>query len=98
AKNYARALFGVAQTRGRIDEIADDLQAVDSAFQQDKMLAFFSNPRINMEDKLELIDSLSTVISEEIINLLKLLLKRDRQKELQAIGREYVSFANEARG
>src|SRR5699024_5896213 len=96
-KRYARALFDVANKRNRVDVIEDDLNTVVPVFETEGFQSFLQNPRIPIQEKRDLIHSFSTSVSQETMNLLKLLMDHGREQNLKEITKEYIKVANKVR-
>ena len=84
---YARALRDIAIERGKIDEIAGELEALDQAFHGDRtLLVFFESPKIPRHEKKSVLEkTLTGKVSEEVLNLLKILIDRSRQSVFDQI-------------
>lgn len=84
---YARALRDIAIERGKIDEIAEELESLEQALYGDKSLrVFFESPKIPRPEKKSVLEkTLSGKVSAEVLNLLKILVDRGRQGLLDQI-------------
>jgi F-type H+-transporting ATPase subunit delta len=100
AKRYARALFEVANERGKIDQIEAELKAVVEAVKQNAELSkILLHPHIAADAKKSLVNELFQAhVGEETQNLLGLLIENGRESSLADILHAYVQLANEARG
>lgn len=100
ARRYADALFEVAQEHGWLDELEKDLDTCAALFgEHEQLQMLFSHPRFSSSDKKQVLAAvLGEAVKKQTMNLLKLLIDRDRFDLLDEIREEYVRFANEARG
>jgi F-type H+-transporting ATPase subunit delta len=100
AKRYARAVFEVAQERGLVDQIEQDLVLVSNAVLENKGISkILNHPQVSKESKKDLVSQIfQNAVSAETLNFLHLLLDNDRQNLLSSIVRFYTAIANEARG
>lgn len=100
AKRYAGALFEVAKGRGSIDQVEKDLQTVSSVVSGHQDLkVVLSHPQIGREDKKALLENIfKSEVSQEVLNLLKVLVDRSREDILNDLKEQYTAIANEHRG
>ena len=78
---YARALMEVGQAKGKVDEFFEELEALQAhVFSQREFRVFFQSPKIPRPDKKAALDkALQGKVSEEVMNLLRILIDRGRQ-------------------
>lgn len=100
AGRYAGALFEVAKERHLIDEFEAELEVVSQVVSGHKDLKrVINHPQINREDKKALLEKVfKNDVSKEVLNLLKVLVDRDREQVLDELKDEYTTIANEYRG
>lgn len=99
AKRYAEALFQLATEKNIADELISELGTVKEVFEKDqKLVDFLSHPRINLQDKKQLIDEAFKSSNQVLLNTLKLLVERHRLSEVVAIINHYKHLYNEANG
>jgi ATP synthase F1 delta subunit len=90
AQVYARALFEVAQERGNVDEVREQLGDVADAVEADRNLAtFFFSPYFSTEEKKEGLHKAVQGADESVMNFLELLLEKHRMPVIHRIRREY---------
>ncbi|WP_141603666.1 F0F1 ATP synthase subunit delta [Terrilactibacillus laevilacticus] len=100
SKRYASALFEVAKENGKIDAFEDELVLINSTISENSELnKVINHPQIVREDKKTLVTSVfKEDISQEILNLLYVLIDRDRESIIADCLKEYQVLANEERG
>lgn len=100
AKRYAKAIYEVAKEQDRLGQVEEELTAVRQAIRDSEELRrVIEHPRTSASDKKALFDKLfKDRLSTEVRNFLCLLVDQKREDELEAIVREYVLLANDARG
>jgi F-type H+-transporting ATPase subunit delta len=101
AKRYASALFEVVQEKGlSIDKVETELQTVNQIVAGHKDLKVVLNhPQIGREDKKALLEGIfKNEVSQEVLNLLKVLVDGGREGVLEDLKEQYIAIANEHRG
>ncbi|MDD9271969.1 F0F1 ATP synthase subunit delta [Paenibacillus sp. GCM10023248] len=100
AKRYARALFEVAQGKGIIAQVEEELKSVASAIRDNADLQkFLNHPNIGATVKTDLLKQIfEGKVSEPVWNTLLVLIDKGRQAILSALVSDYVKIANEALG
>jgi F-type H+-transporting ATPase subunit delta len=99
ARRYATAVFNLAQERGKIDRVGDDLNAIAAVLPDNsKAHAFFVAPVIDRPDKERLLRGvLESAIDEISLHTLLLLVRKRRESLLHAIVTEYAKLRLAAR-
>lgn len=99
AKEYAGALFSLAEESGRTDIILADVKACAEAMRKNPEYAVLTDtPAISVPEKLSLIDRAFNSVDETVRNLLKILCEKHSVHKFTAIESEFISLYNEARG
>ncbi|MFD0695498.1 F0F1 ATP synthase subunit delta [Paenibacillus sp. GCM10027628] len=100
AKRYARALFEVAQAKGLIAQVEEELKSVASAIRDNADLQkFLNHPNIGTSVKTDLLKQIfEGKVSEPVWNTLLVLIDKGRQSIISALVSVYVKIANEALG
>src|SRR5215207_1581656 len=90
ARVYAEALFGVAEDKGKLDEIHDQLGEVADAIAENRDLqVFFFSPYFASAEKREGIARVVSGAEPELVNFLELLAEKHRMPVLFRIRRRF---------
>jgi F-type H+-transporting ATPase subunit delta len=96
AQVYARSLFEVAREHGRLDEVREQLGAVDDALREQRELAlFFFSPYFSTEEKRDGLERAVEGADPELMNFLALLLENHRMPAIHRIRRRYDALWRE---
>ena len=97
---YGEALFGAAGDAGRIDEIYEEILSLRDAFREnDDLLKIMNHPKISKEEKTQIIHRICEgKVSGEIEGLFRIIIEKDRQKEIPAVMDYYIRRVKEYRG
>lgn len=99
ARRYGVALFELAQQKGQVDIIQQDLLEVKKVFQANGELEqLLDNPKLTMTKKKELLANLFKEANQLIQNTLFIMLEKNRLAEIVNTVDEFVAYANEAAG
>lgn len=98
ARRYAEAAFDVAGRDGDADRWVQELEEVASAIQRPEVAAFFQNPDVSMDQKMNSLEGLFGHVRPHALNLLRILILRQRVHLLPTIVREFVAVKREAEG
>src|SRR5699024_12146855 len=97
AKRYADALFQLANEKNNVDTVNEQLKVVQEVFNNDKQITqFLSHPRIAKGEKLNLVENVFGQFEQNVKNLLKLLVERNRIDDVSGIIDNFCVFYNEA--
>jgi F-type H+-transporting ATPase subunit delta len=96
-KEYAKALFMLAQRTEKIDKIADEFAQVVELIESNRMVKFFLlSPRVNAEKKHKLQKSaFEGRIDEHLFKFLQVLIDKRRQDLMPGIYEVYTGLVNE---
>lgn len=100
AKRYARALFDLAQEKGKTSDAANDLRTVAQVLQEvPDLKKLLEHPKMDTSVKNELLkQSFEGKVSEEVLNLLMLLVDRKRAELIEDVQVQFDKLASEALG
>lgn len=100
AKRYAKALFEVAQSRGIVEQVEQDLQAaVDAVEASDDLRTLLLHPNIDTEAKVGMIRTVfEGKVADPVLQTLVLMIQRRRETLLSVLLDDYRRIANEALG
>ncbi len=97
---YATALFELAQEQGTLDTTLEDLDTVAQVTQDTNLLdEVFRHPKMTNIRKKEILDqAFSGKVSQQVINLLKVLVDNQRESLFTAIADNFKALTYEAQG
>jgi F-type H+-transporting ATPase subunit delta len=99
AKRYAEALFEVALELGRIQEIDAQAQVIEPLFEDRETRDFFTSPRIPAEKKKQAMEaSLAGRVDQPLLNLIKLLIDKNRIFHLPQVMRYFDVLTDQRLG
>ncbi len=99
ARRYARAIFELARSEGRVQEWARRLATVQELLDQPEVRAVLMNPSIARQRRQGAVTALlEGRVEKEAVNLAKLLVAANRVSEIDAIGQEFQRLDDEAEG
>lgn len=99
ADRYAIALIELAERSGMLDVFESDLSVINATINSNKdLFMFLTHPVIPLTDKKDIIDSIfKNSVSSYVLNLLKLLLDRNRLFVFSSIVSHYNDILNKKR-
>ena len=98
ARQYARAAFDIALEKEQIDEWQPDLLKAAQLVHDDTITAYLEDPKTNLGDKVKLLSRRKSNINPLVLNLVYLLLYKDRLDILPAIAEEYQHLLDDYHG
>jgi F-type H+-transporting ATPase subunit delta len=100
ARRYALALFSAAKETNAVDETAQDLEAIAVVLKGNKEAKeFLESPEVDRNAKLQFVDKVFSDRARPLtMRLLRLLIERNRQKELPGIQWEYQLAMEDSKG
>lgn len=100
AKRYAKALFEIAQEKGKIAEYEADLKLIVDAIRENVELgSILSQPNIDIQRKTDLINAIfQGKVSDDVVQTLKLLVTRRREGILSTLLMDYIQISNDVLG
>ncbi|GGJ91890.1 ATP synthase subunit delta [Lentibacillus kapialis] len=99
ASRYAEALFQIGDEKGKMDQLAEELDVLKSIFvENEQLVSFLEHPRIDNDTKKQFIDDVFQAFSNEVVTTLDLLNKRHRIGNLPAIIDHFTHMVNDAKG
>lgn len=99
AGKYAQAILELAQEKGQLGEVEEQLKQVVEAIEKNSELKVFMNhPRVPAAAKKSMASNLFTAqINDYVLNFLLLVLDRRREALLKQMVEQYTALANEIR-
>jgi len=97
---YGDALFDLALEEDRIDLFHEEILGVRKVFEDNgELLRILNHPKITKEEKLSVIDRIfSGRISEEVTGFLRVIVTKDRYREIPAILAHFIHKVREYKG
>lgn len=97
-KRHAQAVFQIALETGRLDEWQADLDKIATFLGDEEIANFLRNPKVSMEAKRSVLDHGLAGISPLAMNLVRLLVAKNRLRIVQDVASEYRRLLNAHRG
>lgn len=81
---YGDALFELAVEDNNLDSIFEEMKVVkESILQNEELLKLLNHPKIVKEEKIKVIENIfKSRISDDVVGLVTLMVKKDRQNEI----------------
>ncbi len=98
ARRYARAVFQIALERQELDRWQSDLARITGLAENADLITLLENPRLRFDDKAKLLAESLREINPLALNLIYLLVSRDRLRLAGEINEEYKQLLNSHRG
>ena len=99
AKEYARALFELAQESEKTEAVVDSLNLINSAFSENpEYKNLLDTPALPKAEKLSLIDSAFSSLNGYAVNTLKILCERHAVHLFQKVKTEFEKLYDDVRG
>ena len=100
ARNYAEALFALAERENAVEAYGDALEKVaDLVRSEPRVQLFLDTPRVGIEAKKTLLrDTLADRVPRPVLNFVFLVLDRRRQRLIPQMGSEYRALVDEKMG
>jgi F-type H+-transporting ATPase subunit delta len=98
ASRYAKAVFELAQSEGRIEHWDHSLARLRELLSDPKVAAVLSNPTIAASERMQFVADAPHLVDPEATNLAKLLIESNRVRDIDGIVDEYERLADEAAG
>lgn len=99
-KRYAQALFEVAVELDKLEEYKDEINTVANIFESEpKLKMIFEHPKLSKNEKKDIVNSIfKGKVSQEIVNLMYIVVDKGRERYINTISKEYTSLSNEKQG
>lgn len=97
AKVYGDALFAAAKEAGRMDDIYGEVHELLKIFKENAELQkMLDNPKVIREEKESVIENVFRGrISDEIVELMKLMIAKGRYSQLESVFEYYIGLVKE---
>ncbi len=99
AKEYGKALFLLTEEEGTTAAVAEELDIVKEILRENpRYEKLLDTPALAKDEKLLLIDRAFSSLSENLVNLMKILCEKHSFYQLPKVASEYAALYDEARG
>ena len=97
---YGDALFDLALEENKVDELYEEIQALDRSFQEnEELLKLLNHPEVIKEEKLSVIDNVfKGRVSDESVGFLRIIVEKDRYRDIPAIFAHFLHRVKEHKG
>lgn len=99
-KRYAEALFEVALEMNRLEDFKTEISSVTKVFKDEPQLkTVFEHPKLSKAEKKDIVNAIfKDRVSQEIVNLIYIMIDKGRERYIEDISREYAVLSNKAQG
>ncbi|WP_317366436.1 F0F1 ATP synthase subunit delta [uncultured Tyzzerella sp.] len=100
SKRYAVALFELAKETDKVDLFNSEIELIYNSIKNDKeFLTVLNHPRISGGEKFNLFQNIyKNNISEEILGLISIVVKKNRETEILEILEEFLELVRDYKG
>lgn len=98
ARRYAQAVFQIALEKQELDRWHSDLTKAAALTEDAALMAVMENPKLRFSDKAAFLAERLGIVQPLALNLLQLLILRDRLGIVDEIAEEYQRLLNSHRG
>lgn len=99
AKRYATALFELAKEQNQLEQVENELRAINKAIKENpELISLLKSPKFSAEKKKEIINEIFSSASTLVLNTIMLLSDRHRVDEVTEVADAYIELANTNRG
>lgn len=98
ARRHAQAVFHIAQEQNELDKWRSDLETIAEAMKDSTLYQFLESPKIHFDEKARLLRELLEGISPLAMNLVLLLVIKNRLGIVEDLVSEYGQLVDELRG
>lgn len=100
AMTYGRAVFDAAKELNKVDEIREELEAIDGILKKEPdYVSLLASPAIPMAEKKAMVRNVfEGRVSREVLSLLYILVDKDRMGHYHRIVKEFLKLMDRDRG
>lgn len=100
SKTYADALFDIAIEENQIDALAEEVSMLRQILRENlELSALMNHPQILKEEKVKVAEDIfKTRISDELLGLFRMIILKDRYRELDAVLEQFLYSVKEYKG
>ncbi|MTI46865.1 F0F1 ATP synthase subunit delta [Sporosalibacterium faouarense] len=99
-RRYAQALFEVAIELDKLESFKEEINGVSAVFDSEpKLKTIFEHPKLSKNEKKDIVNSIfKEKISQEVLNLMYIIVDKGRERYINSISKEYTALSNEKQG
>lgn len=99
-KRYATALFDIAKTKNAVEQFEDEIKLILQVLNDEKeFLQILSHPQILQDEKIQVVENVfDGKAAPEIVGLLVLIIKKNRQEIMLDILKQFIEMAETEKG
>lgn len=98
ARRYAQAVFEIALERKELEKWQSDLKEIARLGDDAEVMALLEAPKLHLEDKVKLLKAKLSSVSPLALNLVYLLVAKNRLGVISEVAEEYERLLNSYRG
>ncbi len=98
AKRYSQAVFEIALDAGELDRWQSDLKKVARLLEDARLVDFLKSPKVHLDDKSRLLSDQLGEINPPVLNLVLLLITKDRLGVIGEVAEGYQRLLDSHRG
>lgn len=100
SKTYGEALFELSVEEDKVDHFAEEIQGIRTILEENpEFNALMTHPKIIKEEKIKVVEHVfEGRISKELMGFLRLLVIKDRYREIDSILDYFIAKVKELRG
>lgn len=99
AKRYGSAIFQLAEEKDAVNDLQKDILLIQESFLDKELIEFLSHPKIPLSDKIKMLEeALSERVGQDLLGLLVLILKKNRQHYISEILTEVLDMIDTYQG
>ncbi len=95
ARRYAKAIFELALENGKLDDYTDQLAFLHALFEKETALfKLMTHPDVDKEEKFTILrKAFAKQASEDILGLLQIIIKKNREKDMKDILATFLAMS-----
>ena len=99
ASRYAVALFSIAEEENKISELQAEVRQINQIFQENReFVDVLTSAFLTHEDKIQALEKVLVGVDENIVSLLKVVVKNNRSSYIPDIFEAFNTLCNDSRG
>jgi len=99
AKRYGSAIFQLAEEKDAVNDLQKDILLIQESFIDKDLIEFLSHPKVALADKIKMLeDTLSERVGQDLLGLLVLIIRKNRQQYISEILKEVLEMIDTYQG